>query len=187
MSWQEVGLSAGLTIVGSGLGTTFVGMLFKRKFDRELEVQKAFLTRVSRVHDRSVDTLTKLYRYLYEAEAFLQLLSATARYEGERPEEYPRRFVESLVAARDELSAGRLLIPSHLVEQCDRFFNKLFEGQTELGFATHPMVLDGLQRAHSWDKAKSIAYEQVPELRREIEKIARAIIHGNDGLGSGPF
>jgi hypothetical protein len=186
MSWKEMGLNAVLTIVGSGLGTTFVGILMKRKFDRELEIQKAFLSRVSRVHDRSVDTLTKLYRHLYEAEAFLQLLSSTVRYDGEHPEEYPRRLVEALIAARDELSAGRLLIPSHLVEQCDRFFKKLFEGRTELGFATHPMVLDGLQRANSWDKAKAIAYEQVPDLRREIEKTARAIIHGADGLGAGP-
>jgi hypothetical protein len=177
MSWQEIGLNAAVAVVGSGLGTTLVGIWFKRKFDRELEVQKAYLTRVSNVHERSVDTLTKLYRSLYEAEAFLQLMSASARFEGEKPEEYPKRLAEALVAARDELLAGRLLIPAALAEQCDVFFNKLFEGQSELAFATHPMVWDAMQRASYWDKAKAIAYEQVPQLRREIEKTARSIIH----------
>jgi hypothetical protein len=41
-----------LSIIGSGLGTTAVGFLFKRKFDTELEIQKAFLTRASHPHAR---------------------------------------------------------------------------------------------------------------------------------------
>ena len=180
MDWPRLLLDTGLTIVGSGLGTTLVGIFFKRKFDHELEVQKAFLARVTRVHERTVDTLTKLYRYLYEAEAFLQLMSASARFEGEKPEEYPRRFAEAIASARDELSAGRLLVPRQLAEQCDKFFAKLFEGQSDLGFANHPMVVDGLQRAQFWDKAKSVAYKEVPELRKEIENAARVAIHGNE-------
>lgn len=80
-------------------------------------------------------------------------------------------------AARDELSAGRLLIPAALADQCDAFFKRLFEGQVELAFATHPMIWDAMQRAGYWDKAKAIAYEQIPQLRREIEKTARGVIH----------
>lgn len=85
-------------------------------------------------------------------------------------------MAEALVAARDELSAGRLLIPPALAEQCEAFFKKLFEGQTEYAFAAHPMVWDGMPRASYWDKAKAIAYEQIPQLRRESEKIARSVI-----------
>jgi hypothetical protein len=60
-------LTAAITIIGSGVGTSFVGLLFKRKFDHDLEIQRAFLTRASRVHDRQVDSLIELYGHFYDA------------------------------------------------------------------------------------------------------------------------
>ena len=179
MDWAQFGWNATVAIIGSGLGTTSVGLLFKRQFDRKLEIQKAFLTRASRVHERTVDTLTKLYRHFHEAQALLQLMAATARFEGEKPEEYPRLFSEAIASARDELSQGRLLMPPDLVRECDRFFTVLFAGCSHLAFANHPMIFDGLQRAKYWDSAKQTAYEEVPKLLEQIERTARVVIHGN--------
>ncbi len=85
---------------------------------------------------------------------------------------------EAIASARDTLSDGRLLIPSGLTQQCDRFFNSLFEGQVHLAFAHDPMIVYGLQRAEFWDKAKRTAYEEVPSILQQIEKAARNVIHG---------
>ena len=106
-------------------------------------------------------------------------MAATGRFEGEvSADEYRRLCAVAMASARDTLSDGRLLIPSDLTQQCDRFFNALFEGQTHLAFAQHPMIVDGLQRAEFWDKAKKTAYEEVPSLLQQIEKAARNVIHG---------
>src|SRR3979409_1224979 len=100
------------SIVGSGAGTTLVALLIKRKVDRELEIQKAFLQRTSRVHEKQVDILAKVYYHLWEAHAFLLLMSASVHMPNEKPEEYPGKFSAAIVAARDALFGGRVLIPS---------------------------------------------------------------------------
>lgn len=151
----------------------------KASADTEIERVRAFLTRTARVHERQVDTLTKLYRHFFEAQAYLQRMAATGRFEGEvSVDEYRRLCADAIASARDALSDGRLLIPPDLTQQCDRFFNSLFEGQTHLAFAQHPMIVDGLQRAEFWDKAKKTAYEEVPSILQQIEKAARKVIHG---------
>ncbi len=151
----------------------------KADADIEIERMKAFLMRASHVHERQVETLTKLYSHFYEALGYLQRMAATGRFEGEvSVEEYGRLCAVAIVLARDELSQNRLLIPPELAHQCDGFFRTLFEGQSHLAFAQHPMVVDGLQRAEFWDKAKKTAYEEVPKLLEQIEKAARSVIHG---------
>jgi len=166
------------SIIGSGAGTTIVGLLFKKKFDRELEFQKAFLQRTSKVHEKQVDLLAKIYHHLWEAHAYLLLMSASAHFAHEKTEEYPGKFGEAIVAARDALFGGRLLIPSALADRCEDFFKKMFEGQLQLGFAQSPMVQDGTQRKDFWDKAQRIAFEEVPALLKTIESEARVVIHG---------
>jgi len=82
------------------------------------------------------------------------------------------------LGCRARRTLGEAIVNSSCAcRQCDAFFKKLFEGQAELAFATHPMVWNAMQRASYWDKAKAIAYEQIPQLRREIEKTARSVIH----------
>ena len=71
----EFWIQLGVGIVGSGLGTTVVGLLFKRKFDRELELHKAFLSRAANVHGRMVDALATLYRHFWEVQVYVQALS----------------------------------------------------------------------------------------------------------------
>ena len=60
--WRTVATN----VAGYGLVSSLVGLLLKRKLDHALEVQKAFLARASRVHERQVETLTKLYEQLYK-------------------------------------------------------------------------------------------------------------------------
>lgn len=123
----------------------------KASVDTEIERLKALLTRATRVHERQVDTLTRLYRHFFEAQAYLQRMAASARFEGEvSSDEYRRLCANAIASSRDTLLDGRLLIPPDLSQLCDQFFDSLFQGQTELAFADHPMVVDGLQRGEFW-------------------------------------
>jgi len=145
--------------------------------DTEIERVKAFLTRAAHVHERQLDTLTKLYRHFFEAQAYLQRITSSTRFEGEVSlDEYHRLCAGAIVSARDTLLEGRLLIPADLTQYCDQFFTSFFEGQTELAFAQHRMVVDGLQRAEFWRKAQKSAYEKVPSI---LQRSAREVIHGD--------
>jgi hypothetical protein len=155
----------------------------KASADTEIERVKAFLVRASHVHERQVDTLTKLYRHLWEAQVYLQRMASTSRMEGEVSEdEYRRRWADAIASARDTLSEGRLLIPPELNHHCDRFFNSLFQGQLNLAVAEHPMVVNGLQRAGFRDSAQQIAVQEVPSILDQIDKAARTVIHGERPL-----
>jgi hypothetical protein len=151
----------------------------KASADIEIERAKAYLARASRVHERQVDTLIKLYRHLRDAQGYLQRMASSGRVEGEiSVDEYRRLWADAIASARDALSDGGLLIPLALTQQCDGFFNSLFEGQRDLAFAEHPMVVDALQRADFRDRAQKIAVEEVPSILAQIEKAARNVIHG---------
>lgn len=178
MNIDEVLLTSLLTVLGSGVGTTIVGWLFKRKFDSELERQKAFLHRASRVHERQVDVLTGLYRHLWDVHAYAQLLSKASTMSGEKPDEYPKEFAGALVKARDAFFNGRLLLPSELASACDAFFRRIFEWQFELGWARDPHTPDGVARYEKWKKAQTVAFDEVPQLLKDIELRSREIIHG---------
>ena len=137
------------------------------------------LSRASRVHERQVDTLIKLYRNFFDAQSNLQRMAASVRFAGEvSTDEYRRLCAEAIAAAHDTLSDGRLLLPPNLTYQCDQFFNSLFEGQMHLAYAQHPAIADGLQRAEFWNKAKTVAYNEVPSILQQIERTARELIHG---------
>ncbi len=198
INWQQVITTLVATVGGGGVLLAAAAWLTKtlisdrlavagEKFkiemkasaDTEIERVKAFLTRAARVHERQVDTLTKLYRHFSEAQAYLQRMSASTRVEGEvSVDEYRRLCANAIASARDTFLDGRLLIPLDLAQQCDRFFNFLFEGQTHLVFAQHPMISDGLQRADFWNKAQKTAYVEVPSILTQIEGAARGVIHG---------
>src|SRR5256885_1801347 len=108
-----------LTVVGSGLGTALVGAIFKYNFDRKLEVQRAYLSRASRIHEKQVDTLSKLHGYFTEIQAYLQLTQKSYVLTGENTDAYPERLVQTINLARDTLTFGRLLIPAAVATQCD--------------------------------------------------------------------
>lgn len=166
------------SIIGSGLGTTIVGLLFNAKVSRELEIQKAFLTRASNVHARTVDTLSKLYDDLFKAERILKRMTAAGRMANEiLPEEYAPLLSKTVDSAQEVFSSGRLFIPTPLVQQCESFFETVFEGRQEFAFAHLPAV-DPAKQAEFWRKASTVAYEKVPKVLREIERAARLVIHG---------
>jgi hypothetical protein len=197
-NWQEIITTIGAVIGGGGVLLGAIAWLVKtlvlnrlardvEKFkielkasaDTEIERVKAFLARSARVHERQVDILTKLYRNFFDAQACFQGMTATAHLEGEvSVDEYRRLCADAIASARDTLLDGRLMIPRDLVQQCDHFFNSLFQGQTHLAFAQHPMTVDGLQRAKFWDVAQNTAYKEIPSIMDQIEKAARDVIHG---------
>jgi hypothetical protein len=168
-----------VAVLGSGLGTTIVGALFKSRFDHQLELQKAVLERASRVHERQVETLINLDRHLREALGYMQLMSKSGIFEGEDTSQYPQKFREAIIRAHEELTGGRLLLPPRVVGEFDAFFKKMSEGQLELAFFSSSMVPDGSERAKYWDRARKIAYDEAPRLLRSLEDSARALIHGS--------
>ena len=198
INWQEVITSLGGAAVISTATLGAVGWLIKtlvsnrfaleaEKFkielkasaDTEIERVRAFLTRASRVHEQQVETLTKLHRHLFEAQGYLQRTAASLRFEGEvSRDEYRSLCVEAIASANETLLGGRLLIPRDLVKQCDRFFQSVFRGQTDLSFAQHPMVVNALQRAQFWDDAQQIVRNEVLPILDQIEIAARNVIHG---------
>lgn len=99
------------TVIGSGIGTALVGAFLKYSLDRKLELQRAYLSRSTKVHERQVETLCKLHGYFTEIRSFLQLTQKSYVVEGEKTEEYPKRLFEAMNHARDTLTFGRLLIP----------------------------------------------------------------------------
>jgi hypothetical protein len=194
INWQDVITSLGGNVVILGAVGWLIKMLVSNRFaldaekfkielkasaDTEIERVRAFLTRASRVHERQVETLTKLHRHLFQAQGYLQLSAASVRQEGEvSRDEYRRLCADAIASAHETLLDGRLLIPPGLAKQCDHFFDSVFRGQIDLTFAQHPMVVDGLQRAQFWDNAQTIARDEVPRILEQIEKAARNVIHG---------
>jgi hypothetical protein len=109
-------------------------------------------------------------------------MTSSVRFEGEKtPEEYAPLVAEAMESARDELLRGRLFIPSALVQQCDSFFNGVFEGQQNFSMAYHPMV-NPPNRGEFWKAAATVAYQHLPKILQQIEDAARAVIHGEPNI-----
>jgi hypothetical protein len=150
----------------------------KATADTEIERVKAFLVRASRVHERQLDILSKLFRHLSDAQSLFQNMTRTGRMAGEiTPEEYYPKVMEAMKAAYEAFLNGRLLIPSALVQQCESFFSAVFDGQRDFSLAHIPQ-LDPGERAKFWNSAATVAHQQVPKILAEIEAAARAVIHG---------
>jgi hypothetical protein len=135
------------------------------------------LQRRSRIHERQIEILGKLYKYLFEVQGYAQRMTSAVIFEGEKTEEYPALFSSALKKAQKEFLSGCLLLPIDIEEQVNSFFQKVLEGQLELDIAHHPMVPDGQVRAGYWKKAGAIAHLEMPDLLETIKKQARLIIY----------
>lgn len=166
------------TLLGSGVATAIVGAFFKRRFDRELEYQRAVLERESRVHEQQVMALVKLDKHVRAALGYLEVMSKSVVFRGEDPATYPAKFRDEMAATHEELALARLLLPPSLTEQLERLFKKMFEGQIALSFFYDRSTPDGPERAAHWERAKAIAYQELPVLIAAIEREARVVIHG---------
>ncbi len=152
------------------------------KITNEIEGVKlqyaVLLQRQSRIHERQVEILSKLYRYLLEVQEYLKLMTKSVVFENENPNEYPKLFNSALRNAYNQFTMGRLLLPSEVAKRVDAFFRKILDAQLKLGMAQHPMTPNGQVRAELWEKAGTIAYQEMPALLQLIEEQARSIIHG---------
>jgi hypothetical protein len=126
----------------------------------------------------TVATLTKLDLNLREAMNYLQALARAVKFEGEVSDEvYARLCNAAADSARATLAEGRLfIIPQQLVEQCERFLGCLLQGLLNHGNARREDIVDGHQRAASWNKAGDIAYKELPMILKEFETAARRVI-----------
>lgn len=141
---------------------------------------EARIDRASRVHERQLDILQKLYRRLRVAQDLFQRMTATVRMANEKsPEEFEPLVVQAMADADEELLNGRLFIPPALVQQCEAFFDAVFKGQRDFALA-HLLAIDPVRRAEFWSAAAAIARQQVPKILQQIDDAARAVIHGKE-------
>jgi hypothetical protein len=193
-----MGVYAGVlvtTAVGSGVGAYLLSYLKKKgenlatREDIDKLVQQvsavtaatkqieARITQASRVHERQLDILQRLYRRLYDAHDLLRRMTSTGRRAGDlTPEQYAPQVTTAVGAAFEEFLDGRLFISPALVRQCEEFFNAVFEGQLAADLAREP-ALHSSQRAHFWTSAAEVAHQQVPKILQQIYDAARAVIH----------
>ena len=150
----------------------------KASSDAEIERMRAFLARASRIHERQLDVLGKLYRNLYDVQAYFQAMTRTGRLENEiSSEAYAPKIAEALNAAINEFLNGKLLIPPPLVRQCEVFFDAVTDGQQVAHLAFDPR-LHSSQRTHFSQSAAEIAYKQIPQMLQQIYDTGRAVVHG---------
>lgn len=164
--------------IGSGLGTTIVAALFKKRFDAQLETHKALLQRSGRIHEKQVDAFLLIHCKLEHALFYLQRAAAAGKLAGEASDAELLKLMSSdLGAASEEFSKHKLLISDSLTKKLDEFFNKMFLAGMDLNFALHPMVINGQQRADFWNQAGQKAYKGIPALLEAIRTEAKAVIY----------
>jgi hypothetical protein len=135
--------------------------------------------RLSRIHGQQLESLRRLYENLDSVQAYAQRMTSSAILEGEQVDRYPELLASALGTARQVFTSARLLLPASLVEKIETYFNKVVEGQVQLGVAQR-IVWGGAEREAYWKKAASIAHQELPVLLSAIEGSARAIIHGEE-------
>jgi hypothetical protein len=138
---------------------------------------EAKITRASRVYERQLDILGKLYRLFFEAQVLFQRMTATGRLAGEKTqEEYKPEVTKAMKAAYEEFLNGRVLIPLSLVQLCEAFFNAASQG--ELNFAMWSLYpMPGRERADFWDAAATVGHQLLPKILQQIDEAVRNIIH----------
>jgi hypothetical protein len=174
---EKLFLTLIVTLVGSGVGTTIVGVLFKRRFDAQLEIQKALLQRSSRIHERQVEALLSIHAKLEHALFYLQRASSAGKFEGESDQELLKGMAHSLAAASEVFSQNKLLIGQELTHKLDEFFSETFSAGMSLNLAEDPMIPGSETRASFFDKARGIAFRKLPSILDAIRIEARAVIH----------
>jgi hypothetical protein len=153
------------TFIGSGAATAIVSYLFKLKLERELDQQRAFLQRQTKVHELQIQTLMKLYSLLHSAHASLRNLDD------------PQQFANAVEPAKAELTTQRLLIPRALAAKMDQFFEKLHHARTSLNVAFGDRFPEN-RRNDRWEEFYAATFEDIPELLKLIESDAFQLIHG---------
>jgi hypothetical protein len=171
-------LTLAMTFVGSGLSTTIVGAFFKRRFDSQLETQKALLQRSGRIHERQVDALLAIHRSLEQALFCLQRAKSAEKFEGEADDRTQlARIARYLGVASKEFSKNRLLFSDILQGKLDHLFKEMFSVGMVFKF-TLDTTLQGEGRAAILDQVRNASSKNLEPILRDIRIEARAVIHG---------
>ncbi len=176
----ELLFTLGATLLGSGLGTTIVGALFKRRFHVQLESYKSVLERSSRIHERQVDALLEIHFRLERALFYLQRATSSFRFQGEASDkDLLGSMARELGAASESFSKSRLLIGPDLSRRLDEFFKRAFLAGSDLTLTMDPiMMYGGEARAQLWKQAQESAYKEIPPILDAIRIEASTLIHG---------
>jgi hypothetical protein len=140
--------------------------------------------RLSKIHTKQIELLSRLYAALEPVVNYSRLLTKSYIIEGEDIKKYPNLLNESLNNALNEYALSKLFLSSDLVSQIDSFFNKVLDSQIELG-AVNLLDRNGLhgsERAIHWEKAASIAHSEMPKILASIEEESRTIISGENSM-----
>jgi hypothetical protein len=192
---QQLLVNAGVWLFTSSIGVIIGGYIsyFNEKWKnvatrediedltKKIEGVKFLFQRRSRIHERQVEMLGKLYTCLFEVQGYAQCMTSRVIFESGKTEEYPKLFESSVTEAQREFVRGCLLLPVAVEEQINVFFQKISEGLVTLRLAKHPMIPDGQKRTEFWEEAGKIAYQEIPALLKIIKDQARLIIHGQEG------
>jgi hypothetical protein len=128
------------------------------------------------IHERQVDTLTKLVPDLRKTVGYLQGMTRLGREEREvSPEEYCRACSAAVTSAHATFEEGQLFLPPEFAELCEKFFASVVKAQGYFACTQVPKVI-GNQRALAWNAAGKIAYDEAPLILRHIEAAARSLI-----------
>ena len=174
---EKLLLTMAATFVGSGLGTTIVGALFKRKFDAQLATHTALLQRNSRIHERQVDALLVINAKLGDALFNLQRAASAGKRAGENDMELLQKMGRDLIAASEVFSQNKLLMGPDLTRKLADFFEKTVSAGSDLTLAEQPMTPNGEIRANLFDKVRQTAFNELPSILEAINVEARAVIH----------
>jgi hypothetical protein len=140
---------------------------------------EARIGRASRIHEKQMVILQKLYVNMSEVQGIFMRMTASGRLEGElTPEVYAPELQKALSRTYEQFINARLYLPGGLIKLCEKFFDTVSMGRINTLIAYTP-GLDPNQFREHFDKAGKAAYTEVPEILKEIEKTARDVIHGS--------
>jgi hypothetical protein len=174
---KQILLTLVTSVISSSITGIIVAALLKRLFDSQIEIQKAYLARQSKVHEQQVNALRAIHASLKRANFFFQRLSSRMRLAGETDDDLSKEFNTHIVAASNLYLENELLIPEPLTAQLDAFFGKTKSAEIDLVFAMHADFPNGEDRAKLWDKAGTAAFQELPAILKAIAVEARSIIH----------
>jgi hypothetical protein len=174
---NQILLTLVTSVISSGITGVIVAALLRRLFDSQIEIQKAYLARQSKVHEQQVNALRVIHASLKRANYFFQRLSSRMKLANENDEDLYKQFNKHMVAASDLYLDNELLIPESLTAQLDTFFGKTKSAEVDLSFAMSRDFPNGEDRAKLWDKAGSAAFQELPAILKAIAAEARSIIH----------
>lgn len=174
------------SIIGSGIGATFISILFKRKFDKELEIQKAALTRGSKIHEQQVEIIGKLYVSISEIQQLMQSVSSSVSLKSSFPE-YGKELTEQFSqlgsifrSARSDFVLARLYLPEQLSKQIEDFFTQASECMGTMFFASSEDIPSRRNDPERLSTAYRTAILELPSLLKSIESLARKLIHSSE-------